>query len=45
MTRQNKFYLRNKIRDVSDTDEIADRRTEIGRDVDESNLLLLTDIN
>ena len=27
--------LRNKIRGVSDTDEIADWRTEIGRDVDE----------
>jgi len=25
------------------TDKIADRETEIGRDVDESNLLLLTD--
>ncbi|KYM79420.1 Cytochrome c oxidase subunit 3 [Atta colombica] len=30
-----KVLLRNKIRGVSDTDEIADWRTEIGRDVDE----------
>ena len=37
--------LRNEIRGVSDTDKIADRGIEIGRNVDESNLLLLTDIN
>jgi len=39
-----KILLCNKIKE-SDTDEIADREIEIGRGVDESNLLLLTNIN
>ena len=39
-----RILLYNKIKRVPDTDEIADQRIEISRDVDESDLLL-TDIN
>jgi len=44
LAEKSRILLCNKIRGVPDIDEIADRGTEIGRDVDELDLLL-TDIN